>query len=245
MPNAFARVKRSATRSSALQFAAHSGRALAAGGEESVVHDHDMDVLVAATRIELGSRCLATGDYEGGVVAFTAVLQHDPLGARAAEAQRGLVQCQKGLKLESLGALQTDDSDAAVNATLKHLGVPQWHSAPPSPSTGSSPSVRLPEPEPEPELELPQPPELDSELLIHARLDRALTARSSLLSQVERLQGTVQHLEAELVKKSVELDAMRQTAAVASNTVAEQARRESEVTSPSAIYERKTGALGS
>ena len=64
MPKAFARVKRSATRSSALQFGAHSGRALAAGVEESVVHDHDMDVLVAATRIELGSRCLATGDYD-------------------------------------------------------------------------------------------------------------------------------------------------------------------------------------
>ena len=228
MPNGFARTKLSDVRSS-LQFVAHSERGLAgAGVEERIEHDHEMNLLVAETRLELGSRCLEIGDYEGGVVAYTAVLQHDPLGARAAEAQRGLLQCQKGLKLESLGSLQDDDSDAAVKETLKHLGVPQWHSDPPSPATtGRSTSARL---EPEPELELSQPPELDSEL--QARLDVALGARSALLDQVKQLQGTVQHLEAELVNKRVELDAMKQTATGVVDTATEQARRGSEVPSP-------------
>ncbi len=265
---------------SSLRFAKHSGAARSldaqpAGVDEPFdLHDHDMDSLVAATRLELGSRCLELGDYEGSVVAFTAVLQHAPhLAARAAEAQRGLLQCQKGLKLEALGAPHID-SDAAMEETLQQLGIPQWHTPPSSPApkasgarpiddptsgvrdsgspaTMSAPGLGLepeqfssllePEPEPEPEpvpVPVPQPePEPEPE----QQVEGVLVTRSSLLSQVETLHGSVQNLQAELAKKSEELHSMKSQKIVAD--VVEQRHRELQVSRRDAMRQDIKGAM--
>ncbi len=224
---------------SSLRFATHSGAARSLGVapavEQSFEDDHEMDSLVAATRLELGSRCLENGDYEGGVVAFAAVLQHVPhLAARTAEAQRGLLQCQKGLKLESLGA-QDIDNNFAVEETLRKLGIRQWNSATPTPKapavrptddptfganehSGSPATVSASEPglDPESISELPRlsgllepEPEPELEPQLEQEGDHVLGSRSSLLCQVETLQETVRNLQAELVKKTAELIAMK------------------------------------
>ena len=256
MPNAsvFSRTKLSFARLSLTSAAPSQLTLEPCDGKNMFEHDHEMESLVAATRLELGSRCLEIGDYEAGLVAFTAVLQHAPLGTHAVEAQRGLVQCEKGLKLESLDALRRD-SDANVEEKLQQLGVPRPSTPPqasrttrlvdsctkPARNYGVATETPL---EPEPELELhdlqgrtPQS-EPESE---QTESDEVLITRSALLSQVEKLQGIVQNLQVELAKKSSELDAMRQTTTAAN--AAEQARRELERSRGEAMRQEIKGAM--
>ena len=179
----------------------------APGDDGALEHDHQMDSLVADTRLELGSRCLEAGDYDAGILAYTAVLRHAPLGSRAAEARRGLMQCQKGQKLVSLGTLE-DEGDAGVQATLEHLGVPQWSDpATPMKSQGATdgPEAEAPrvsqavglEPEPEPE---PEP---------------ELTTRAAQATQVEALEAEADGLRTQLAEKTSALDEMVARAAEA------------------------------
>lgn len=179
------------------------------------------------------------------------------LGGRAGEAWRGLLQCEHGLKLGSMCASQ-QDSDSDVEEMLQQLGVPQLRSersTPPKASRatmlvdgclmpGQNYGAATENPlEPEPELELhdlqcrlPQ-----SETESEQQLEEVLITRSVLPSQVEKLQGIVKTLQAELAKKSNELDAMKKKATGAS--VAEQARRELEQSRGEAMRQEIKGAM--
>lgn len=167
-------------------------------GPDDFERDQDMDSLVAATRLQLGSRCLETGDYAAGILAYTAALQHAPLGARAAEARRGLIQCQKGQKLEALG--EQAAGDAGVEAALEHLGVPQWGdpASPVRQTQGSEPQLE-PEPEQEPRRGDGQGGGGEPVLVTRAAL---LTQVDELQQQVTQLQNSLEAKDAALVKSS-------------------------------------------
>ena len=80
MPNAsvFSRTKLSFARLSLTSAAPSQLTLEPCDGKNMFEHDHEMESLVAATRLELGSRCLEIGDYEAGLVAFTAVIVFRP-----------------------------------------------------------------------------------------------------------------------------------------------------------------------